>query len=308
MGKPVASGSGEHGYATGIGLAVLGFTTLSLQDVVTKLLVQDYPIAQFLMVRFWATGAFALVYAARNGGIGAAVRSGRPLLQLLRSGLMIADVALFTLAVRYISLADFQALYATAPLMATLLAASLLGESVGWRRRSAVAVGFLGALVIVRPGSSVLHWASLLTLATALCWAFYSIVTRVTSRSDSLATSTLYLALTGMACFTPFGIIEWIEPDLSGALSMLAVTITGIVGHMLLIKAFEYTPAAVLQPYTYLMLVWAVVLGYLVFGDVPDHWTVIGALVIAASGLYVAWRERVRATAPPSADAPSRRP
>ena len=278
----------------GIGLYVAALTIIGLQDAVTKLLAHDYPISQFLMLRFATFLAFAIFYAATHGGILAACQSQRPLLQVVRCGLLVIDIALFCIAVRLLGLADVHALYATAPLMATLIAPFVVGEQVGWRRRTAVGIGLLGALVIIRPGLGVFHWPAAMVLAAALCWALYGVLTRLNNRSDGLATSTLYLALIGTAAFLPFGIVTWRQPDAIGWFYMAVVCVTGIAGHMMFVRALDYAPVVVLQPFNYLLLVWAAVFGLLIFGSFPDVWTITGGIIVVASGLYVAWREWVR--------------
>ena len=278
----------------GMLLAVLGLSIFGLQDVLTKVLVSGYPIAQFLMVRYWAFTVFAVVYAQMHGGLRAAIASRRPLLQVTRGMMLVIDMALFCLALRFIGLADLHAIYAVAPLMTTMLVGPMLGEQVGWRRRTAVVVGFVGALVILRPGLGVVHWAAFIVLAAALTWAFYMIITRMVSRTDSFQTSTLYTAICGALSFTPFGILQWQWPDAMGWTILAAVSTTGIIGHMVYIKALEHAPAIVLQPFTYLLLVWATFYGFVVFGDLPDQWTILGAIIVVASGLYVTWREWVR--------------
>lgn len=283
----------------GIVLAVLAITTLAIQDVLTKVLVHEVAIAQMLAVRFLVFSLFALLFAAFNGGIIEAARTERPLLHVARSAILIVDMVLFCWGLRLLGLAEFHAIYATAPLIATLLAGPLLGEEVGWRRRLAVAAGLAGALVIIRPGFGVFGVGAIIALTTALCWAGYNLMTRVTSRTDSLATSTLYVALTGAAMLTPFGIIEWQPLDGRNALFVAAVSMTGILGHMLFIKALEHAPASVLQPFNYLLLVWAAIFGFAIFAEIPDALTILGALIIVASGLYVAWRERVRSVKRP---------
>ncbi len=283
----------------GILFAVLAITTLSVQDVLTKILVQEVPVAQMLAVRFLVFLAFAIVFAAMNGGLLHAASSGRPLLQVARSAVLILDMAIFCWGLQLLGLAEFHAIYATAPLIATLLAAPLLGEEVGWRRRVAVAVGLMGAIIIIRPGLGVFGLGALTAVAAALCWAGYNLMTRVTSRSDDLATSTLYVALTGSAILTPFGIASWQPLEGRNALFVAAVSMTGILGHMLFIKALEHAPASVLQPFNYLLLVWAAIFGFAIFAEVPDALTILGALIIVASGLYVAWRERVRSVKRP---------
>ena len=278
----------------GMVYALLAVTLFGLQDAMTKFLVSAYPISQFLLVRFAVFAVFAIIYAAMRGGLRAAAASQRPWLQLSRAVLLIVDILLFCLALRYMSLGDLHAVYATTPLMVTLLVGPMLGEFVGRRRRTAVAVGFLGALIIIRPGLGVMHWAAFMVLASGLCFALYSIATRKVGGRDSVETSTLYTAVAGTLMLTPFGIAQWQPIDLNGALLMGGISLTGLLGHLLYIRALSHAPAVVIQPLTYLLLVWAVFYGFVLFGTLPDLWTVVGALVVVGSGLYVTWREWVR--------------
>ena len=265
-----------------------------LQDALTKYLVGSYPISQFLLVRFGVFSLFALGFAATQGGLRQGFATRHPLLQLTRGGLLIVDIILFCVALRWLSLGDLHAVYATTPLMVTLLAGPLLGEVVGWRRRSAVAVGFLGALVIIRPGVGVMQSAALIVIASGFFFALYTLATRKVSADDGLATSTLYAALGATAVVAPFGIAQWQPIDLSGALAMGGISLTGILGHMLYMRSLALAPAIVLQPLTYMLLVWAVFYGFTLFHTLPDGWTVLGATIVVASGLYVTWREWLR--------------
>ena len=278
----------------GMAYALLAMTLWGAQDAMTKFLVSDYPISQFLLVRFAVFAVFAIGYAAMRGGLRAAMTSKVPWLQLTRAVLLIVDILLFCLALRFLSLGDLHAVYATTPLMVTLLVGPMLGEFVGWRRRTAVAVGFLGALVIIRPGLSVMHWAAFIVLAAGFCFALYSIATRKVGGRDSVETSTLYTAVAGTLMLAPFGIAQWQPIDLHGALLMGGISVTGLLGHLLYIRALAHAPAIAIQPLTYLLLVWAVFYGFVLFGTLPDSWTVIGALIVVGSGLYVTWREWVR--------------
>ena len=285
---------------SGMGYALLAMTLWGVQDALTKFLVSAYPISQFLLVRFVVFAAFAVVYAAMRGGLRAALDSRVLGLQLVRAGLLIIDIMLFCLALRFMNLGDLHAVYAATPLMITLLVGPMLGETVGWRRRTAVAVGFLGALVIIRPGLGVMNWASFIVIGAGFFFALYSIATRKVGGRDSVETSTLYTAVVGTAILAPFGIAQWQPVDANGAMLMAGISVTGLLGHLFYIQALARAPAVVIQPLTYLLLVWAVFYGFVLFHALPDAWTLVGAVIVVGSGLYVTWREWVlgRAKAP----------
>jgi len=278
----------------GMVYAFLAVTLWGAQDAMTKFLVSAYPVSQFMMVRFAVFAVFAIIYASMRGGLAQAVATRRPMLQLIRAVLLIVDILLFCLALRFMGLADLHALYATTPLMVTVLAGLLLGESIGWRRRTALVVGFLGAMVIIRPGLGVFNPAAFAVLGAGLCFALYSIATRKVSGVDSVETSTLYTAVGGTLLLAPFGIAQWQPVDWNGALLMGGISVTGLLGHLLYIRALSHAPAIAIQPLTYLLLVWAVFYSFVLFHNLPDFWTILGALIVVFSGLYVTWREWVR--------------
>jgi drug/metabolite transporter (DMT)-like permease len=278
----------------GIMLCLVALFMFSTQDAMTKILIRDFDAAQFVMVRFWVFALFATVLAARRGGVVAAAKAKRPLLQIGRCVLLVVEIAVFATGLRYLGLADMHATFATFPLMATAMAPFLLGERVGWRRWSAVVVGFVGALIIIRPGMGVFQPVVLIPLASALMFALYHIMTRLGAQADSAYTSLLYLGWVGAIFSTPFGIMAWKPPTAEAWMYMAALSVTGLIAHMLLILALEYAPASTLQPLNYILLVWATLMGYLLFGQLPDGLTLIGGAVIVSSGLFVMFRERVR--------------
>ena len=179
------------------------------------------------------------------------------------------------------------------PFMVAILAGPMLGEWVGWRRWIAIGVGMVGVLVVIRPGLGGLQWAALLSGASAVCYAFYSITTRMLSRYDSSQTTLFYSNMLGMAIMLPVLPFVWTPPQsiLIGAL-MVAMGAFGAFGHYLLIVAHRHAPASVLSPFMYTQLIWATTFGYLVFGNVPNHWTLTGAAIVIGSGLYLLHRER----------------
>lgn len=280
--------------ARGIALMIAATMVFSVQDVLTKQLVQTYAVQQVLWIRYLFFAAFALMLSARSRPLREAFRSARPFFQIIRSLVILAAMGLFAFAVRVLPLADAHALVASAPLIVTGLSAAFLAERVGVRRWSAVCIGFIGVLLILRPGLTVLQPASLLVFTGAFFYAVYSLMTRTVSRDDDSETSLLYMAVVGAVVLTIVGPFFWIMPTGEAFAMMAALGLAGTIGHYLLIKALDAVPASVLQPFNYLMLVWAMVNGYIVFGNFPDLWTIAGAVVIVASGLYVIYRERGR--------------
>jgi drug/metabolite transporter (DMT)-like permease len=244
-----------------------------------------------------------LPFLIGRGSWMAVIRTDRLGLQILRSLLLLGSTFFFFLAVKYIQLATATAIGFVGPLLVTALSVPLLGEKVGIRRWAAVIVGFGAVLVIVRPGGDVLHWAVFLPLLVAVCFAFYQITTRILSRSDSSMTTLFYSGTAGAVVMTLLlPTIDWRWPDAQGWGIMAFLGLAGSLGHLMMIRAFTIAPASSLAPFSYLNLVWATTLGFLLFGDLPDRWTLIGAILLAASGLYVLYRERqLRGDAPPPA-------
>ena len=227
------------------------------------------------------------------------VRTRRPWLQVVRSLLLFGSTALNFLALRNLQLAETLSIQFAAPLTVALLAGPLLGEWSSPRRLAAIGVGFLGVLVIVRPGVGPFKPAVLLSLGNMLCYAFYIIATRRLAGIDSTATTMFYSGLSGLAVMTPLLPWIWTDPGSPGLWGLLVgVGLFGTLGHWLLVMAHARAPANVLAPFLYTQLLWSVLLGYLLFGDVPNRWTLIGASIVVASGLYLLSQERVRRPQP----------
>lgn len=276
----------EAGIRRGIGLCLLAMLVFASQDAITKVLVQEFAVAQIIMLRYWLFLVFALGYAHLHGGLAAAARTRHPWLQLLRSLLSVGEIAIFSLGLRYLGLAESHALFAVFPLLALALAGWVLGEFIGTRRWLAAAVGFAGTLVILRPGLGLFEVSALIPLSAALAFAVYNLITRLVSREDGFTTNILYMAAVGAVASTVFGLPAW-QPPSPGDWGKIAVlSVSGIVAHMLLIKALAYAPAGILQPFNYSLLVFAMLIGLLVFGDFPDAWTMVGAVLVVAGGYY----------------------
>ena len=278
-------------------LATCLFTSL---DATAKYLTQDYPVPQVL----WARFAFHLIFVAVFLGtrLTVTLRTRKLGLQLTRSLLMLVTTGLFFFAVRALPLTDVVAIMFVGPLFVTALSVPLLRDYVGPRRWAAVAVGFLGALVVVRPGSGVMHGLAILPVLAALSHALYTITTRQLASHDLPMTTLFYTAALGAVVTTAIVPFFWLTPNIEAWVLMALLGLFGAAGHLALIRALGYASPVVVAPLSYASLVWSTGFGFVLFGDVPDSMTVLGALVIAASGLYVFHRERVRVHRSPDDD------
>ncbi|KZD05841.1 DMT family transporter [Oceanibaculum pacificum] len=286
--------SAEANLKTGIAIVLMGVMMFACVDTLNKILGQTLTIVQILWVRFLIFVPIALALAYRRQG-GVVWRSQKPLLQGVRAALLVIEMGFFVAALQYLPLADVQAIAASAPLMVVALSVPFLGEKVGWRRWSAVGVGFVGVLIIVRPGFETMGMGTILTLIGTAMWAVYQIMLRIVGRYDPAPTTALWTAVIGLVMTSAVVPFHWNPPSALGWVLLLAIGILGAAGHTVFMKAFTLAPASALQPYTYTQLVAVTILGFLVFGDLPDSMTVAGASLIVAAGLYSIYRARVRA-------------
>ncbi|PZF78736.1 EamA/RhaT family transporter [Aestuariivirga litoralis] len=271
---------------TGIVLMMAAMVFFTLLDATAKHLVQSLPPVVAVFGRYAVALGLSIAVILRKGDL-ALVTTSYPKLQVLRGLLLMASTALNFTAIIYLQLAQTAAIFFSIPLWVCALSVPILGEKVGLRRWIAVAIGFLGVLVIMRPGTGSFHWAMLLSVTASLCGAVYNIVTRKVGGRDRAETSLFYVGLVGAAAAalplpfvwkTPQG-IEWLLLGFMG--------LAGTIGHFMLIQAHRLAPASALAPYMYTQIVWMIAVGYLFFGDVPDLWTLVGAAIVVASGLFV---------------------
>jgi drug/metabolite transporter (DMT)-like permease len=222
------------------------------------------------------------------------VSTQRPLIQVTRALMLVFTTGLVMGALRLMPLAETTAILFVTPLLVTLMAGPWLGEKIGWRRWLAVVIGFAGALLIARPGSALSGPGILLALSGAVCYGVYQIQTRQLSSTESTFTMLFYTALVGTVVMT-FG-LPWFwdgpEPTPFEVLQIASMGLLGGTGHYLLTRAFRHAPATTLSSFMYAQLIWATLLGWQVFGQLPDHWSMLGMTVIAVSGLSVALSER----------------
>jgi drug/metabolite transporter (DMT)-like permease len=248
------------------------------------------------------TGAFllALIFLNPINRPGMLV-TRRPFLQVGRSALLLFSTALNFIALRYLQLDEALSILFSTPFIVAVLCGPLLGEWVGWRRWTAITIGFLGVLLVTRPGFGGIHPAALLSLGSAICYAIYVISTRVLARTDSNETTLFYSNLVGAVAMLPVIPFVWTAPENALIVAlMVLIGALGSAGHYLLIVGHRLAPASVLAPFIYTQLVWTTTLGFLVFGDVPHRWTIVGGLIVVSSGLYLLNRERKVGKAAPS--------
>lgn len=271
----------------GIALCLTATLIFSCQDAITKVLTNSLPAPQFVMLRFWAFLIFALIFAYFNGGIKTAFSTKRPLLQICRGLLLILQIILFAFGLKHLSLADMHSLFVLFPIFVTVLAVPVLGEKIGWRRIVAVLISFIGALLILRPGMGVFGLEALYPIGCAAMFAVYNLLTRLTSYHDHYSSNILYVAVIGAIVSTSWGATLWQAPTSTEWKFILVLCVTGVAGHVLLMKALEFTAASKIQPFNYFTLVWAILISVIFFNEFPDQWTLTGASIIILSGVYV---------------------
>lgn len=273
----------------GIAWMLLSVLIAAGMDATSKYLSQFYPVMQIVWARYaFQAVPLMLVLAPRLPRLMRTTRLG---MQLMRSALLLGATVTFIYGLKRLPLTEASTILFLAPLIVTALSVPMLGERVGPRRWMAVAAGFAGAMIIIRPAGEVVNLWAAFPLATAFLYALYMVTTRQLSRTDSSLTTLVYTGLVGtlvMSAIVPF---DWVAPDAWGWVLMVALGVMGSLNHFALILAFRAAPAAVISPFDYSRLIWATMLGYVIFGNLPDGWTVLGAAVIVGAGLYVYRRE-----------------
>jgi drug/metabolite transporter (DMT)-like permease len=281
-----------------IGLMLLTVLLFSLLDTSAKHLATriGIPIAEIAWARFVEqfillavlVPAFGLMTPKRM------FTTARPMLQLVRSVLMAATTVCNFVALQYLRLDQTITIVFLAPLVVAALAGPLLGEWVGWHRALAIMVGFAGILVVVRPGFHEIHWSVFVAMAGMLAYALFMLLTRHLSTYDPPLVTLFYSMFAGTLLGAPTALASWVmPPDMMSWLIFGSLGILGGTGHYLLILAYNRAPASTVSPFIYAQILSMIALGYLVFGDVPDLWTMVGAAIVIGSGIYLVHRERI---------------
>ncbi len=277
----------------GIGLILLSTVFLGASDVTAKYLSTTMPSIEIAWIRF-LTFALIMVPAMVPGTPLYAMHTERLTFQLLRGAALLGSSVFFISGLRYLPIAEASATGFVSPLFVTALSIGFLGERVGLRRWLATAVGLMGVLVILRPGTSAFHPAAFFPILSALSWASTLVMTRMMSGREAALTTMAYSSLVGVVMLTAMVPFVWVTPSWHDILFGIFIGVASTAGQWIVVLAFRYADASVLAPFQYTQLLWVSILGFLVFGEVPDGFTVVGAMFVVASGLYIAHRERVR--------------
>jgi len=290
---PAAPASQGERVGAAIALVICAGLIFSLSDSAAKQVVASLDPVQAFWTRSLVVVALTLPVVLRRRGVGV-LMAKRPKLQIARGLLVFGASILFLTGLRSLALADATAINFVWPVLITILAIPLLGETVGFRRAAATIAGFIGMLIIMRPGSSSFQTAALFPFCGAFCWATASVITRLLSRDDPPETTIVWSALATLAASTAVLPFFWSVPTLNELALCAIVGVGSAASHAMIVVAYGRAPASALAPYAYAQLVFAAGCGYAFFGTLPDRWVILGAVVIAASGLYTIHRERVR--------------
>jgi drug/metabolite transporter (DMT)-like permease len=290
--------AGFAGPLAGIALMLAGIAIFAVNDALGKWLLVDYSVAELLLIR----SAAALILLApflRRAGVAAFTSAPRPVLQVVRVVLSALEVAMFFWAVSYLPLADTVTFYLAGPIYVTALSVTLLGETVGWRRWTAVLVGFAGVVLALRPSAASFTLPALIALGGSFFFSVLMITTRMlrTTHDTALIAGQIGATLLFGAVVAPFG---WVTPSFRDFLLLSLFGVLSIIALACVNRALKLAPASVVVPYQYSMIVWAIMLGYVVFGDVPDLFMLAGAAIIIAAGLYIFWREQMQGRQEPA--------
>ena len=298
--KPQSSPQNLH--MAGIGLMLIGIFFFSLNDAMGKYLIATYSVSQLLLLRS-AAGLAVLAPFIWREGWGAFTSAPRPLVQWLRPLCSTFEVGCFYWALAYMPLADVMTFYLAAPIYVTALSPFILREHVGWRRWAAVIIGFVGVMVALNPSAQSLTPASFVAIAGSLAYSLFLIGTRLVR-----GTSDVVLVTASFGGALIFGLVAapftWVALNGRDAALLILLGVVATGAHLCVNRSLKVAPASVVVPYQYTMIVWAIVLGYIFFGDIPRTTMLVGATIIIVAGIYIFIREQVRATPTTFADPP----
>jgi len=278
----------------GIWLMVATCVVFSAQDGISRHLAEEYNTLMVVMIRYWFFAAFVMtVSAKRAGGLRNAAATRQPVLQGFRGLLLAVEICVMVYAFTLVGLINSLAVFTVYPLLVAALSGPILGEYVGWRRWTAIGVGFLGVLTILQPGGGVFDPAAIVPFCAALMFALYALLTRHAAKLDSAATSFFWTGTVGALAMTGIGLWAWEPMTAIDWVWMGCLCLTGASGHYLLIKCYEAAEASAVQPFAYLQFVFVSIIGLTVFGETLELHVALGAGLIVAAGLFALWRERV---------------
>ncbi len=264
----------------------------AVQDGLSRILAAEYNIYLVVMIRYWFFAAFVVVLSSRSRGIRKTARSARLKLQMFRGALLAVEICVTVAAFVALGLVETHAIFACYPLIIAALSGPILGESVGWRRWVAICVGLIGVLIILRPSSGVFHPNAIVPVIAAIMFALYGLLTRFVARFDAADTSFFWTGIAGAIVMTGVGLFHLEPMSSTHATLMATLCVTGVIGHFLLIKCYEIAEASAVQPFAFFQLVFASLIGVLVFGETLRTNVAIGSVIVIAAGIFTVMRAR----------------
>jgi drug/metabolite transporter (DMT)-like permease len=286
----------QHNQRLGIWLMVLTTFIFASQDGISRHLAGEYNVLMVVMIRYWFFAAFVIALTSRqSGGLRKVIATQQPGLQILRGLILIVEICVMVLAFTLLGLVESHAVFTSYPLLIAALSGPILGEKVGWRRWAAIGIGFVGVMIILEPGFGVFSPAAVVPLISALLFAVYGLLTRYAARKDPSMTSFFWTGIVGAVAITAVGVFYW-EPMTAPDWAWMALLcVTGAAGHYTLIRCYEVAEASSVQPFAYLQLVFASIIGITLFDEVLKLNVAIGAGIVVMAGLFTLWRERQKA-------------
>lgn len=276
----------------GILLMVATMAAFAVQDGLSRYLAGGYNTLMIVMLRYWVFAGFVLILALRRPeGFRAAIRSTRLGAHLLRAALLVTEVSIIVWGYTLIGLIESHAVFAICPLLIVAMSGPFLGEKLSWQRWVAVGVGLIGVLIILNPGSAVFSWPALLPLVSALLFATYSILTRLTTRAEPTFPAFFWPGVIGAVLITLVGLPQWQPVSGPDWIILLLYAAISVFSHWLLLKCYEAAEASSLQPFAYLQTVFVSIIGLTVFAETLALSVVIGTGLIVTAGIYALWHE-----------------
>jgi drug/metabolite transporter (DMT)-like permease len=277
----------------GISLMAITMLIFAVQDGISQYLAREYNVFFIVMVRYWFFALFVFILCSKQpGGLRKAISTKQPFLQVFRGALLALEVIVMITSFTLLGLIESHAIFSIYPLLVAALSGPVLKEFVGWKRWSAIFIGFIGVMIILKPSNNVFSLEAIIPLVAALMFALYSLLTRYAARQDTSMTSFFWTGLIGAVVMSIVGSGYWIalKPVDWAWLGLLCIL--ACLAHYLLIKCYELSEASSLQPFAYLQLLFATIIGLWIFSEKLEVHVVMGALLVVLSGLFAIWRER----------------
>ncbi len=277
----------------GIILMILATLSFALQDGLSRFLAGNYNVYMIVMIRYWFLFILVVFVASRSQkGLLKTASTNFLLLQILRGILLAFEIIVSVHAFVYIGLINTSAIFSSYPLIATLLSIPILKEVIGWKRFTAILFGFLGVLLILRPGSGIFSLYMFLPVCSAFAFAIYAILTRYVSKMDSPETSFFWTGLVGIIAMTGVGVWFWEQPNAIDWLWILLLCIFSTLGHFLLIKSYDLAAMSIVQPFSYFHLIFISFIGFLMFGEPLTLNIILGSIIVICAGIFTLKRQK----------------